>query len=61
MPTRKLDIQERFRKHLEAQQEMSRWANEAKRLHDAGDLNGARKALAKAEQWRKKMEAIESP
>lgn len=55
------DIQERFRKHLEAQQEMTRWANEAKRMHDTGDLAAARRALGKAEQWRKKMEATEPP
>lgn len=59
--TRKADIQERFRQHLEAQQKMTECANEAKRLHDDGDLKGARRALAKAEQWRTKLDLLTPP
>lgn len=52
------DIQECFRQHLEAQQKMAVCAQEAKRLHDAGDLKGARQALKEAERWRGRMESL---
>jgi hypothetical protein len=43
-------------KVVEALQEMARWTKRAHRLKGEGKLADARKALAKAERWRKEYE-----
>jgi hypothetical protein len=52
-------VQREFAAHIEAGEQMKSWAERAKELHDAGQFEQARKALAKAEQWRKRMLEIE--
>lgn len=44
-----MDLQVRFRRHVEASIERDKWAYRAKELHEAGKHGEARKALTRAE------------
>lgn len=46
-----LDLQVRFRRHVNASIQRDKWAYKAKELMEAGKIREARQALKKAEAW----------
>lgn len=55
----KVDLIERFRRHVEYSLERNRWAQRAIELLDKGKDRGGMAAAAKAEEWDLKAKSLE--